>query len=35
MWRIGWRPLAAGLVVATLAGACSLLLTSGMLRLLA
>ena len=34
MWRIGWRPLAAGLVVATLAGACSLLLTSGMLHLL-
>jgi uncharacterized integral membrane protein (TIGR00698 family) len=30
MWRIGWRPLAAGLLVATLAGACSLGLTSGM-----
>jgi len=27
MWRIGWRPLAAGLVVATLVGSCSLLLT--------
>jgi uncharacterized integral membrane protein (TIGR00698 family) len=30
MWRIGWRPLAAGLVVATLVGCCSLLLTCGM-----
>jgi uncharacterized integral membrane protein (TIGR00698 family) len=27
MWRIGWRPLAAGLAVATLVGACSLSLT--------
>ena len=27
MWRIGWRPLAAGLMVATLVGGCSLLLT--------
>jgi uncharacterized integral membrane protein (TIGR00698 family) len=27
MWRIGWRPLAAGFVVATLVGSCSLLLT--------
>ncbi|HKD53908.1 MAG TPA: putative sulfate exporter family transporter [Steroidobacteraceae bacterium] len=34
MWRIGWRPLAAGLVVATLVGGCSLLLTSGMLYFL-
>jgi uncharacterized integral membrane protein (TIGR00698 family) len=33
MWRIGWRPLAAGLVVATLVGACSLLLTSALLHL--
>ena len=32
MWRIGWRPLAAGFAVATLVGGCSLLLTSGMLR---
>ena len=32
MWRIGWRPLAAGLVVATLVGACSLLLTLAMLH---
>ena len=30
MWRIGWRPLAAGFVVATLVGACSLLLNLGM-----
>jgi uncharacterized integral membrane protein (TIGR00698 family) len=30
MWRIGWRPLAAGFVVATLAGSCSLLLTCGL-----
>jgi uncharacterized membrane protein YadS len=30
MWRIGWRPLAAGLAVATLVGSCSLLLTCGM-----
>jgi uncharacterized integral membrane protein (TIGR00698 family) len=26
MWRIGWRPLAAGLVIASLVGLCSLLL---------
>lgn len=32
MWRIGWRPLAAGFLVASLAGACSLLLTLGMHR---
>ena len=32
MWRIGWRPLAAGLAVATLVGACSLLLTCALLR---
>jgi uncharacterized integral membrane protein (TIGR00698 family) len=32
MWRIGWRPLAAGLAVATLVGACSLALTSGLLH---
>jgi uncharacterized integral membrane protein (TIGR00698 family) len=32
MWRIGWRPLAAGLVVATLVGSCSLLLNLGMVR---
>ena len=32
MWRIGWRPLAAGFVVATLVGSCSLLLTCGMTR---
>ena len=32
MWRIGWRPLAAGLAVATLVGACSLLLTSALLH---
>jgi len=32
MWRIGWRPLAAGLVVATLVGACSLLLNLGLLH---
>jgi uncharacterized membrane protein YadS len=30
MWRIGWRPLAAGFLVATLVGVCSLTLTSGM-----
>jgi uncharacterized integral membrane protein (TIGR00698 family) len=30
MWRIGWRPLAAGFVVATLVGCCSLLLTCAM-----
>jgi uncharacterized integral membrane protein (TIGR00698 family) len=32
MWRIGWRPLAAGFVVATLVGACSLTLTSTLLH---
>jgi uncharacterized membrane protein YadS len=32
MWRIGWRPLAAGFMVATLVGACSLTLTLGMYR---
>jgi uncharacterized integral membrane protein (TIGR00698 family) len=32
MWRIGWRPLAAGFVVATLAGACSLTLTRTLLH---
>ena len=32
MWRIGWRPLAAGLAVATLVGACSLLLTGTLLH---
>lgn len=32
MWRIGWRPLAAGLAVATLVGGCSLLLNLLMLR---
>jgi uncharacterized integral membrane protein (TIGR00698 family) len=30
MWRIGWRPLAAGFLVATLAGICSLTLTWAM-----
>jgi uncharacterized membrane protein YadS len=34
MWRIGWRPLAAGFVVATLVGSCSLLLTCGLAHLL-
>jgi uncharacterized integral membrane protein (TIGR00698 family) len=34
MWRIGWRPLAAGLAVATLVGGCSLLLSCAMLHLL-
>jgi uncharacterized integral membrane protein (TIGR00698 family) len=33
MWRIGWRPLAAGFLVATLVGICSLTLTAGMYRL--
>jgi len=33
MWRIGWRPLAAGLAVAIAVGACSLLLTCGLLHL--
>jgi uncharacterized integral membrane protein (TIGR00698 family) len=32
MWRIGWRPLAAGFAVATLVGGCSLLLTLSLLR---
>ncbi|MDB6090832.1 MAG: hypothetical protein JWN85_3616 [Gammaproteobacteria bacterium] len=32
MWRIGWRPLVAGLVIATLVGACSLALTLSMLH---
>jgi uncharacterized integral membrane protein (TIGR00698 family) len=32
MWRIGWRPLAAGLVVASLVGACSLTLTLTLLH---
>ena len=32
MWRIGWRPLAAGLVVATLVGVCSLSLTLALLH---
>jgi uncharacterized integral membrane protein (TIGR00698 family) len=32
MWRIGWRPLLAGLLVAALVGACSLLLTLSMLH---
>jgi uncharacterized membrane protein YadS len=32
MWRIGWRPLAAGFVVATLVGGCSLALNLGMLH---
>ena len=35
MWRIGWRPLAAGFAVATLVGSCSLLLTAGMLHFFA
>jgi len=35
MWRIGWRPLAAGLTVATLVGATSLLLTGALLHLFA
>lgn len=34
MWRIGWRPLAAGFLVATLVGVCSLTLTLGMYRLM-
>jgi uncharacterized membrane protein YadS len=33
MWRIGWRPLAAGLAVSTLVGACSLTLTLALLHL--
>jgi uncharacterized integral membrane protein (TIGR00698 family) len=32
MWRIGWRPLAAGLAVATLTGVCSLTLTLTLLH---
>ena len=32
MWRIGWRPLAAGFTIATLAGGCSLLLSCGLLH---
>lgn len=32
MWRIGWRPLAAGLIVATLVGVCSLTLTATLLH---
>jgi uncharacterized integral membrane protein (TIGR00698 family) len=32
MWRIGWRPLAAGFCVATLVGGCSLLLSSALLH---
>jgi uncharacterized integral membrane protein (TIGR00698 family) len=32
MWRIGWRPLAAGLAVATLVGVCSLLVTLGLMH---
>jgi uncharacterized integral membrane protein (TIGR00698 family) len=32
MWRIGWRPLAAGLFVATLVGLCSLSLTLALLH---
>jgi len=34
MWRIGWRPLAAGFLVALLVGACSLSLTLGIKHLL-
>ena len=33
LWRIGWRPLAAGLTVATLVGGCSLALTTALLHL--
>jgi uncharacterized integral membrane protein (TIGR00698 family) len=32
MWRIGWRPLGAGLAVATLVGGCSLLVTLALLH---
>ncbi|HXY97268.1 MAG TPA: putative sulfate exporter family transporter, partial [Steroidobacteraceae bacterium] len=32
MWRIGWRPLAAGFVVASLVGLCSLSLTLTLLH---
>jgi uncharacterized integral membrane protein (TIGR00698 family) len=34
MWRIGWRPLAAGLLVALLVGLCSLSVTTGIAHLL-
>ncbi|MBV8877727.1 MAG: putative sulfate exporter family transporter [Gammaproteobacteria bacterium] len=34
MWRIGWRPLLSGFVVATLVGSCSLLLTYAMAHFL-
>ena len=34
MWRIGWRPLAAGFLVAILVGACSLSLTIATQRFL-
>jgi uncharacterized integral membrane protein (TIGR00698 family) len=34
MWRIGWRPLASGLLVAILVGACSLSLTLAAQRLM-
>ena len=32
MWRIGWRPLAAGFLVAIIVGVCSLMLTATMLH---
>jgi uncharacterized integral membrane protein (TIGR00698 family) len=32
LWRIGWRPLGAGFVVATLVGGCSLLVTLALLH---
>jgi uncharacterized integral membrane protein (TIGR00698 family) len=32
MWRIGWRPLAAGFAIASLVGACSLTLTLALLH---
>jgi len=32
LWRIGWRPLAAGFTVATLVGGCSLALTTALLH---
>jgi uncharacterized integral membrane protein (TIGR00698 family) len=32
MWRIGWRPLASGFLVAIIVGLCSLLLTATMLH---
>jgi uncharacterized integral membrane protein (TIGR00698 family) len=34
MWRIGWRPLASGFLVAILVGVCSLSLTLAMQRLM-